>query len=205
MIGTRDDPEFEDIQAALGRTPEETVTMMARRTFLKMVGAGVGMSMMPSWLTEAAFAAPLSATDGILVVIQMGGGNDGLNTVVPTGQSKYYDLRKSLAISQAAALPIGTGVGLHPSLVKLKERYDQGKVAVVQGVGWGNNDLSHFDCTANWMSGWAPVAAPNASLMTGWLGRYLDEFGVVDGEWLITKRSVTTEGVDPDGWAAVLA
>jgi uncharacterized protein (DUF1501 family) len=174
---SRDDPEFEEIQDALSRRPDESALMMARRTFLKLVGAGVGMSMMPSWLTEAAFAAPLGANDGILVVIQMGGGNDGLNTVVPTGQSKYYDLRKSLAIAESAALNIAPGIGLHPNLVKLKQRYDQGKVAVVQGVGWGNNDLSHFDCTANWMAGWAPVAAPNASLMTGWLGRYLDEFG----------------------------
>ena len=55
--------------------------------------------------------------------------------------------------------------------------YDAGQVAVVQGVGWGSNDLSHFDCTANWMSGWAPSIAPNASQQTGWLGRYMDGLG----------------------------
>jgi uncharacterized protein (DUF1501 family) len=174
---SRPEPEFEDIQAALSAPPqEETRAAMARRTFLKMIGAGVGLSMMPDWLVESAWAGPLQPHEGILVVIQMGGGNDGLNMVVPD-VAKYYDLRKQLAVSAASTLDIGPGVGLHPALSKLKSRYDQGKVAVVQGVGWGNNDLSHFDCTANWMSGWAPVAAPNASLLTGWLGRYLDEFG----------------------------
>ncbi len=168
------DLEFEDIQYALSRAPQLSPLMFSRRAFLQAVGAGTALSMIPSWLKESAAwaASPLGANDGVLVVIQMGGGNDGLNTVVPTGTPKYYDLRQNLAISPSAALPIAPGVGLHPSLSKLKSRYDRGKVAIVQGVAPMNPDLSHFNSMADWMSGWA-----SGPTRTGWLGRYLDNLG----------------------------
>ena len=109
---------------------------------------------------EAFAAPPVGANDGILVMIMMDGGNDGLNTVVPTGESRYYQLRPGLAIPAASALPIGPGIGLHPSLVKLKARFDRGDVAVVQGVGYPSPDLSHFTSMGIWMNGWAGGAQP---------------------------------------------
>src|SRR6476620_12086787 len=148
---------------------------MDRRRFLQLMGAGAGAAAVASPLLSAreAYAAPpVAANEGILVLIMMEGGNDGLNTVVPTGESRYYQLRPGLAIPAASALPIGTGVGLHPSLVKTKARFDRGDVAVVQGVGYANPDLSHFTSMGIWMNGWAGGSQPGGP--TGWIGRYLD-------------------------------
>src|SRR6478672_11296847 len=129
---------------------------MDRRRFLQLMGAGAGAAAVASPMLSAleAYAAPsVGANQGILVLLMLEGGNDGLNTVVPTGESRYYALRPGLAIPPANALPIATGVGLHPSLVKLKARYDRGDVAVVQGVGYPNPDLSHFSSMGIWMNG----------------------------------------------------
>jgi uncharacterized protein (DUF1501 family) len=98
----------------------------------------------------------------------MGGGNDGLNTVVPTGDSAYYAKRPNIAVKATDALAIGTGVGLHPKLTYLKSRFDAGQLAVLQGVGDITPDLSHFTATARWMTG------DGTEGKTGWLGRYLD-------------------------------
>jgi uncharacterized protein (DUF1501 family) len=139
------------------------------------MGAGAGVAVAGSQMLTAlgAFAAPpVGSNQGILVLIMMEGGNDGLNTVVPTGESRYYQLRPGLAIPAASALPIASGVGLHPSLVKLKARFDQGDVAVVQGVGYPNPDLSHFTSMGIWMNGWAGGTQSGGA--TGWIGRFLD-------------------------------
>ncbi|QXC63313.1 DUF1501 domain-containing protein [Aquihabitans sp. G128] len=101
-------------------------------------------------------------------MLQLGGGNDGLNTVVPIGNSTYLARRGGLAIRNA--LPITSTVGLHPSLPKLKARYAAGKVGIVQGIGQATtSDLSHFSSTASWMAGTA-----GTSRTSGWLGRWLD-------------------------------
>ena len=102
---------------------------------------------------RAGAAAPIGDHDGILVLIQCGGGNDGLNTLCPIGDPAYRSARPRSPSRRASALTIAPGFGLHPSLPKLKARYDQGKVAIVRGVGQTNNDLSHFSSTANWMAG----------------------------------------------------
>src|SRR6478752_3061755 len=148
---------------------------MDRRRFLQLMGAGAGAAAVASPLLSAleAYAAPpVAANEGILVLIMMEGGNDGLNTVVPTGESRYYQLRPGLAIPAASALPIASGIGLHPSFTKLKARFDQGDVAVVQGVGYANPDLSHFSSMGIWMNGWAGGAQHGGA--TGWNGRFLD-------------------------------
>ncbi len=117
---------------------------------------------------EALAAPPVANNQGILVTIQLGGGNDGLNTVVPAGNAAYNSLRPTLKITNG--LSIGNGVALHPSLVKTKARYDQGKVAIVRGVGYQPPDLSHFTSTDIWMHGWGGTGTPT----TGWAGRFLD-------------------------------
>jgi uncharacterized protein (DUF1501 family) len=107
--------------------------------------------------------------DPILVVVQQGGGNDGLNTVVPYTSSQYYDMRPTLAIAPDQALALDDRTALHPNLTGIKQIWDAGNVAVVQGVGYPNPDLSHFQSTLVWQT---------ADLMglsdTGWLARYLD-------------------------------
>src|SRR5205085_4084948 len=164
------DLEFEDIYDALARP--ETPAGWTRRRFLQAALAGAGAAMAAPYINmaEAFGAAPLGRNDGILVVITLGGGNDSLNMVVPTGNSTYYAKRPTIAISQDAALPLTAGLGLHPKLPGIKQLFDAGQVAVVQGVGVPNPDLSHFTSMATWMKG----SSDGGPATSGWLGRYLD-------------------------------
>lgn len=165
------DLEFEDVHRLLSVPAEPTRTELSRRRFLQAAAAGAGaMALLPTWLREAAGAEPLGAGDGVLVLVMMGGGNDGLNTVAPIGDGAYRDKRGGLALTEANALPVAPGFGLHPALVGLKRRFDAGKVAIVQGVGNPGGDLSHFTSMASWMQGSADGGPP----VTGWLGRWLD-------------------------------
>lgn len=115
----------------------------------------------------------------ILVVIQLGGGNDGLNTVVPFGSDDYFRARPQIGIrgpgaaaqnGQAAALALdGTrGLGLHPNLTGFKELYDEGALSVIQGVGYPNPNRSHFTSMDIWQTGRLDAKG------SGWIGRYFD-------------------------------
>lgn len=151
---------------------------MTRRRFLKASAATAGATaLLPAWLADVAAAAtPIGPNDGVLVVVLMAGGNDGLNTVVPTGDGLYYDKRGALAIAEGTALSVASGVGFHPSLTKLQARYRAGQVAVLQGVGDLDPDMSHFTAIARWMTGHQNLATGT----TGWLGRWLDGYGKAD-------------------------
>lgn len=163
------DLEYEDIQQLLSRPAAQIPGQVNRRRFLQGAVASAGaLSFLPSMFDGLASAAtPVGPNDGILVVIQMGGGNDGLNMVPPRNDGTYRTLRGSLAITNP--LPLTSSHGFHPSLAKLKARYDAGKVAIVQGVGQTGDDHSHFSSTATWMAGTATTARTS-----GWLGRWLD-------------------------------
>jgi uncharacterized protein (DUF1501 family) len=143
----------------------------SRRDFLKTtVGAMAMAPMFPHMFLKSALAHNVQAsTDPILVVIQFAGGNDGLNTIVPYRSDLYYKGRPTIAVPQKSVLPIDKMVGFTPYLKSLKPLYDQGKVAIVQGVGYPDPNLSHFRSTAIWESG-----DPVGDTLTGWLGRYLD-------------------------------
>jgi uncharacterized protein (DUF1501 family) len=108
--------------------------------------------------------------DHILVVIQMGGGNDGLNTVVPFAMDEYYRARNTIGIAKDKVLRINDKVGLHPNLAKLKGLYDGGQMAIIQGVGYPNPDRSHFRS----MEIWHTADPKSKAIQYGWLGRYLD-------------------------------
>jgi uncharacterized protein (DUF1501 family) len=147
-----------------------------RRDFLQRGGLFLGLGMLaPAFVTRAVEAAgemPLAgptSSKTSLVVIQLGGGNDGLNTVVPYADKTYYSLRPTLAIAQGDVLPMSSAVGLHPSLAALKPLYDSGGMAIVQGVGYPNPNRSHFRSTDIWTT-----AEPDSNGTTGWLGRYID-------------------------------
>ena len=149
-----------------------------RRRFLQLVGMGVGAGALLgpaafSGRRDQAWAAPIGPTDGIVVLVGFFGGFDGLNTVVPFDNADYYAQHGSLALAASQLLPLGPHVGLHPSLPFLKSMYDRGDVAVVQGVGYPNPDLSHFSSMATWMYGRADSGPPT----TGWIGRWLDGLG----------------------------
>jgi len=93
----------------------------------------------------------------------------GLNTVVPYGSGLYYQDRPSIGVPAKSVIPVDNMVGLNPNLQPLKTLYDQGKVAIIQGVGYANPDRSHFRSTQIW-----ETADPIGDTGTGWLGRYLD-------------------------------
>lgn len=105
-----------------------------------------------------------------LVVVQLGGGNDGLNTVIPFIHDEYYRGRPKLAVPQAKVLRLTDEVGLHPALTALKRAYDDGRVAVVQGVGYPNPNRSHFRSMEIWQTADPTGTGPKS----GWLGRLFD-------------------------------
>ena len=111
-------------------------------------------------------------TDRVLVFIQLNGGNDGLNTVVPITNDLYYNRRPQIAIpaTQALAIPGSVDLGLHPSFSALSPVYDDGRMAVLQNVGYPDPQLSHFDATDIWLT----ASNSDDILSTGWMGRYLD-------------------------------
>lgn len=116
---------------------------------------------------------PGTANGHILVMIQMSGGNDGLNTVIPLDQySNYYNARTNIAIPQNRVLALtGTNAtGLHPSLTGFRDLYNNGNLAIVQSVGYPNPNFSHFRATDIWNT----ASDSNEYLNNGWLGRYLN-------------------------------
>jgi uncharacterized protein (DUF1501 family) len=153
---------------------------MSRRRFLQALGVGTGAALAaPSLISRLeAFGADSAAGDGILVLVMLDGGNDGLNTLVPFNDAKYRSLRPTLRIDPPnsgtnGALGINDpNFGLHPLLPKLRNRYLANQVAFVRGVGYNPPDMSHFTSMGYWMQGWKD--APPTSYANGWVGRYLD-------------------------------
>ena len=105
-----------------------------------------------------------------LVIIQLSGGNDGLNTIVPYGNDVYYQLRNTIAIPQSEIIKLNAMQGLNPALAPLKEIYDQGWMSIIKNVGYPNPNRSHFLSMDIWQS----ASDSNQFLSTGWIGRYLD-------------------------------
>jgi len=111
-------------------------------------------------------------TDRVFVLIQLSGGNDGLNTVIPLDQySAYTSARSNIAIAEDSALNLTTATGLHPQMAPLKRVYDDEKLRVVQSVGYPTPDYSHFRSTDIWLT----ASDYDQVISTGWMGRYLEE------------------------------
>lgn len=157
-------------------------TLRTRREFLRSTILGGALSWtVPTFLANTfsslQAAAANSATQiatgrdsTILVVLQMAGGNDGLNTVVPYANDHYHQARPRLALAEKDILRINDGLGLHKALSGFKEIYDAGQLAIVQGVGYPNPNRSHFRSTEIWQT------ASDAERFEkyGWLGRFFD-------------------------------
>jgi len=141
------------------------------------VGGFAGFLAIDSIFARAARAAveiPAtgSTTGKTLVVVNLQGGNDGLNTVVPYGDATYYRVRPTINVAQDQVVKLDAMLGLNPQLAALKPLYDQQRLAILQGVHYPNPNLSHFRSTEIWQT-----AAPERYLDTGWAGRYLDDDG----------------------------
>jgi len=161
---------------------KKELSLQTRREFLRGTVLGSALTWtLPAFLantlsalqTEAAEKATRVVTgkDGtILVVLQMAGGNDGLNTVVPFADDHYHRARPKLGLPEAKILKLSDNVGLHPSLAGMKDLYDAGQLAVIQGVGYPNPNRSHFRSTEIWQT----ASDANAVESYGWLGRYFD-------------------------------
>jgi len=120
---------------------------------------------------DGALVQGVTGRDGnILVVLQLAGGNDGLNTVIPLGNDEYRKSRPTIGVPEASILKLDPQTGLHPSLSGLASAYQEGHLAVVQGVGYPNPNRSHFRSTEIW----ATAVDSNKSSNTGWIGRYFD-------------------------------
>jgi len=155
---------------------------MKRRDFIKTIAAGsagaaltfnsIPMKALGFNSVAAKLLNPFTDTNKVLVVIQLLGGNDGLNTVIPYQDSQYYIKRPSIGIQSSNVLSIpNSTMGLHPSLTELRNLLIDGKLAIIQNVGYPNPNFSHFRATDIWHT----ASDSNQILTTGWLGRYLHE------------------------------
>src|SRR5512132_271597 len=153
-----------------------SVDKIGRREFLRaglVFGAGAaglaaGYAAVPDVFARAMYAAKQEkvTNDKVLVMIQLAGGNDGLQTVIPLADQSYRDLRPQLSRSADEALPISNAFGLNKNLLGTKKLWDDGKLAIVQGVGYPEPSFSHFDSIRVW-----ETADPERRQQDGWLGK----------------------------------
>ena len=151
---------------------------MKRRTFIKrssILGTPLmlkGMAVAP--VVKNTFARLLNPdSDRVLVLIQLNGGNDGLNSVIPRDQYDHLvAVRPQVVIPENEILTLTDTVGLHPNMTALKEIYEEGNLGIVQSVGYPNQNRSHFRSTDIWHTG----SDADVYLNTGWMGRYFDYF-----------------------------
>ncbi|GAB1447575.1 hypothetical protein MASR2M44_05710 [Bacteroidota bacterium] len=153
---------------------------MDRRKFLRTsIGSGLAPLVLNGLSVNAFAESPLlqflgkSNKNRIAVLLQLNGGNDGLNTVIPIDQYSFLsNSRSNILIPEAKVLALTgtTKTGLHPAMNELRSLYDEGRLSIVQNVGYPNPDFSHFRATDIWLTG----SDSNQFVETGWMGRYLD-------------------------------
>ncbi|MBL7750279.1 MAG: DUF1501 domain-containing protein [Chitinophagaceae bacterium] len=144
--------------------------MVRRREFLQLGSLATASLLVPRFLKAFDGKAVVPKGNRVLVILQLSGGNDGLNTVIPTYNDIYYKERPRLGIEKTKALALSDEAGLHPSLVAFKGLYDEGELAILNSVGYPNPDRSHFRS----MDIWHSASDSRDYWNNGWVGRYLD-------------------------------
>jgi uncharacterized protein (DUF1501 family) len=156
--------------------------LITRRRFLRTSVLGAALTWtIPVFLDRTFLALQAEAASSglqtstgrdhpILVIVQLAGGNDGLNTIVPFGRDAYYRARPTIGIPKQQVLSVDGLVGFNPALAPLKSLYDSGHLAVIQGVGYPNPNRSHFVSTEIWQT----ASDAKGMVRQGWLGRYFD-------------------------------
>lgn len=143
--------------------------MFTRRQFLTRTLQSSSLlalgPVVPQFVARTAQAST-PGKDNVLVVLEMTGGNDGLNTVIPYSDPLYHKFRPTLRQTKDVVVRLDDNVGLHSSMTGLRPLWEQGQLAVVQGVGYPNPERSHFEAMDTWQSG-----DPKKLTNTGWLGR----------------------------------
>ncbi|MCI5083419.1 MAG: hypothetical protein MRY78_17100, partial [Saprospiraceae bacterium] len=150
---------------------------MKRRTFLQTTGAvtlpvlvnGMNISTLAK---SSLFSAVNNESDRVLVLVQLNGGNDGLNTLLPVDQyDKLASVRENILIPENQLISLTDTLSLHPNMQGVQSLYDDAKLAIIQSVGYPNQNRSHFRSTDIWTSG----SPAEEFWTTGWLGRYLED------------------------------
>lgn len=146
---------------------------MKRRDFLKQSSLASSLFFVPNFVKAFEKVAKESLGYKKLVIIQLSGGNDGLNTIIPYTNDIYYKKRPGISVPKNELIKVTDELGFHQSLAPLKNLYDQGYLSIINNVGYPNPNRSHFRSTDIWQT------ASDASqyLDTGWLGRYIEQFG----------------------------
>ena len=144
--------------------------LIKRKKFIQIGSLATASLMVPKFLK--AFEGRSMALPGnkVVVILQLSGGNDGLNTVIPVRNDLYYKARPKLGIAKDKALSVTDEAGLHPALTGFKELYDDGSLAILNNVGYPNPDRSHFRS----MDIWHTASQSSEYWTNGWVGRYLD-------------------------------
>jgi uncharacterized protein (DUF1501 family) len=158
------------------------ITLQTRREFLRRTVLGSSLAWtVPAFLAntftalqaeaaDSAIQTPTGRDANILVVLQMAGGNDGINTVVPFTNDFYHRARPTLGLKADNILKLSDSIGLHGALKGFKELFDAGQLSVIQGVGYPNPNRSHFRSTEIWQT----ASDSDRVEKYGWLGRYFD-------------------------------
>src|SRR5437762_11903309 len=146
------------------------MVVIKRRKFLQFGSLATATFMVPKFLKALEMVDMVPPGNKVMVILQLSGGNDGLNTVIPIRNDIYYRERPGLGIGETKALSLTDEVGLHAALITLKELYDDGSLGILNNVGYPNPDRSHFRSMDIWQTG----SASNEYITTGWVGRYLD-------------------------------
>jgi uncharacterized protein (DUF1501 family) len=140
-----------------------------RRLLANGLAAGLSGSLMSSGFAQPSAQSEARSKNHLLVVFELSGGNDGLNTIVPYGDDAYYRLRPTLGISQSKLRKIDERFGFHPAMAGFERLYKDGHMAIVHGCGYDQPSFSHFQSMAWWQT-----ATPNSGNSTGWIGRLAD-------------------------------
>lgn len=144
---------------------------MDRRNFIKRTSlASGGLFFIPQFLKAMELQNTQLFSNKKVVIIQLKGGNDGLNTVVPFRNDVYYQQRNTIALKQNQLIKLNQDVGLHKSLAPLQNLYDKGFLSIINNVGYPNPNRSHFRSTDIWQT----ASDSNEYLQSGWIGRFLD-------------------------------
>jgi uncharacterized protein (DUF1501 family) len=146
---------------------------MKRRNFLRQSTLASSLFFVPNFVKAFEQVAKASLGYKKLVIVQLSGGNDGLNTIVPFTNDIYYENRQGISIPKNDLIKVTDDLGFNKSLAPLKNLYDQGYLSIINNVGYPNPNRSHFRSTDIWQT----ASSANEYLDTGWLGRYIDRYG----------------------------
>lgn len=143
--------------------------IIKRRQFLKAGSLATASLLLPNFLKAMSLPEALERGHKVLVILQLSGGNDGLNTIVPMRNDIYFRERQTIAVDNA--LTLTDEAGIHPALPFFKTLYDRGELAVLNNVGYPDPNKSHFRS----MDIWHSASRSDEYLESGWIGRYLDQ------------------------------